>query len=239
MKHAFWSPLTLTGVLLAAGTVFAQSVPPVTEAAAQVGTEVVSVEAVEAPGTVSSLPNAQPQVQGAFTEQGEGVLSPAGAVTPEPDMAGAVSAASALQPQQPAAPSEDAVQKNTPRVEYNPPTDRDPTLSPDDTLLLRHREEERLRALEAERQRKLDEERRRLEELERQRQWELELLRDPSRLIRGRIRVNGIIGQEAFIGNKIYSVGDSVLGARIVEVRPDAVVFVYKGQRFTRPVELK
>ena len=106
-------------------------------------------------------------------------------------------------------------------------------------MLLKHREEERLRALEAERQRKIDEERRRLAELERQRQLELERLRDPSREVRGKIRVNGIIGQEAFIGNKIYSVGQSVLGARIVSIQPDAVVFTYKGQQFTKRVELK
>ncbi len=236
MKNTSLPLLTLTGALFVAGVVSAQPVPPVTDAAAQVGTEVVSVEAVEAPGTVSPVQNAQPQATLAGQEGGG--LSPAG-VVPGSEAAGALAQANVPQPQQPAAPLEQTAKNNTPQVVYNPPTDRDPTLSPDDTLLLRHREEERLRALEAERQRKLDEERKRLEELERQRQWELELLRDPSRLIRGRIRVNGIIGQEAFIGNKIYSVGDSVLGARIVEVRPDAVVFVYKGQRFTRPVELK
>ncbi len=129
--------------------------------------------------------------------------------------------------------------KKAARVVFNPTTDRDPTLSPDDVLLLRHREAERLRALEAERQRKIDAERKRLAELERQRQLELERLRDPSREVRGKININGIIGQEVFIGSKVYTVGQSVLGARIVSVQPDAVVFVYKGQKFTKKVQLK
>jgi hypothetical protein len=106
-------------------------------------------------------------------------------------------------------------------------------------LLLRHREEERQRALEAERQRKIEAERRRLAELERQRQLELERLRDPSREVRGKIRISGIIGQEVFIGDKVYTVGKSVLGARIVSVQPDAVVFTYKGQKFTKKVQLQ
>lgn len=125
------------------------------------------------------------------------------------------------------------------KVVYNPPTNRDPTLSPDDSLLLRHREEERLRAIEAERQRKIEAERQRLAELERQRQLELERLRDPSREIRGKIHINGIIGQEVFIGSKVYTVGKSVLGARIVSVQPDSVVFMYKGQKFTKKVQLQ
>ena len=130
-------------------------------------------------------------------------------------------------------------EKKEPKVLFNPATDRDPTLSVDDTLLLKHREEERLRAIEAERQRKIEAERRRLAEIERQRQLELERLRDPSREIRGRIRINGIIGQEVFIGDRVYGVGSTVLGARIVQVLPESVVFSYKGQRFTKKVQLK
>ncbi len=129
---------------------------------------------------------------------------------------------------------------NTPlRVSYKPVTDRDPTLSPDDVLLLKHREEERLRAIELEKQRRLDAEKKRLTELERQRQLELERLRDPSKEIRGKIHINGIIGQEVFIGERVYTVGQSVLGAKIVSIQPDAVVFTYKGQKFTKKVTLK
>ncbi len=125
-----------------------------------------------------------------------------------------------------------------PRVVFNPKNQRDPTLSPDDLLILRHREQMRLAAIEAEKQRKLDEERRKREEAERQRQLELERLKDPTKEVRNRIRVSGVIGQEVFIGSKIYTVGNSIYGARIVEVNPDYVIFSYKGHRFRRNVQL-
>jgi len=125
------------------------------------------------------------------------------------------------------------------RVAYNPKTDRDPTLSSDDTLLLKDLQERRRKEREAARKRELEAERRRIAELERIRQAELDRLRDPSREVRGKIKINGIIGQEVFIGSRVYKVNDTVLGARIVSVRPDAVVFSYKGQKFTKNVQLQ
>lgn len=125
------------------------------------------------------------------------------------------------------------------RVVFNPKTHRDPTLSPDDFLLLQYREQQRLAALEAERQRKLAEERRKREEAERLRQLELARIKDPTREVRNKIKVGGIIGQEVFIGSRIYTVGKSIYGARIVEVRPEEVVFSYKGHKFVRKVQLK
>ncbi|MGN0025325.1 MAG: hypothetical protein ACI351_07865 [Candidatus Avelusimicrobium sp.] len=127
----------------------------------------------------------------------------------------------------------------TKRVVYNPKNHRDPTLSPDDFLLLRYREQQRLAAIEAERQRQLAEERRKREEAERLRQLELARIKDPTREVRNKIRIGGIIGQEVFIGSRIYTVGKSIYGARIVEVRPDEVVFSYKGHKFVRKVKLK
>ena len=127
----------------------------------------------------------------------------------------------------------------TPRVVYNPKNRRDPTLSPDDFLLLQYREQQRLAAIEAERQRKLAEERRKREEAERLRQLELARIKDPTREVRNKIKVGGIIGQEVFIGSRIYTVGKLIYGARIVEVRPEEVVFSYKGHKFVRKVQLK
>lgn len=124
------------------------------------------------------------------------------------------------------------------RVVFNPKTQKDPTLSPDDEILLEYRERERLAALEAERKRKLAEERRRLEEEERRRQLELARIKDPTREVRYKIKVGGVIGQEVFIGDKIYTIGNTIYGARIVEVHPDYVVFSYKGHRFRRNVQL-
>ncbi|MBR4592067.1 MAG: hypothetical protein IKO35_02555 [Elusimicrobiaceae bacterium] len=134
--------------------------------------------------------------------------------------------------------SESPAKAKTPKVIYNPQSKRDPTLSPDDILLLQHREQQRLAALEAERQRKLAEERRRREEAERLRQLELARIKDPTREVRNKIKIGGIIGQEVFIGNKIYTIGNSIYGARIVAVNGDDVVFSYKGHKFVRTVQL-
>lgn len=205
-------------------------VPPVTNAAAKVNAEEIVVENLMPQGVQTVA-----LAQAVAPAQATPVAAPAGAVS-MPAVAIPVGAADGFVPaREAAAPAAG----NALQVSYNPPTDRDPTLSPDDRLLIRHREEERLRAQEAERQRKLEAERRRLAELERQRQLELERLRDPSREIRGKIRVNGIIGQEVFIGNKVYGVGKTVYGARIVQVLPDSVVFMYKGQKFTKKVQLQ
>ncbi len=124
------------------------------------------------------------------------------------------------------------------KVEYAPRTDRDPTLSPDDFLLLQYREQQRLAAIEAERQRQLAEEKRQQEEAERLRQLELARIKDPTREVRNKIKIGGIIGQEVFIGSKIYTVGNTIHGARIVSVSPEEVVFSYKGHKFVRKVPL-
>lgn len=127
------------------------------------------------------------------------------------------------------------VKKNL--VVYQPKNRRDPTLSPDDFLLLQYREQQRLAAIEAERQRKLEEERRKREEEERLRQLELARIKDPTREVRNRIKIGGIVGQEVFIGDKVYTVGNKIFGARIVEVTPDSVVFLYKGHKFVRKMQ--
>lgn len=169
----------------------------------------VSEMPVEAPAVEQKAPAAQPAAPGAV----EGA------------------------PKREAAPQEEPVKE--PRIVFNPKNRRDPTLSPDDFLLLQFREQKRLAALEAERQRKLAEERRKREEAERQRQLELARIKDPTREVRNKIKIGGIIGQEVFIGSRIYTVGKSIYGARIVEVRPDEVVFTYKGHKFVRKVQLK
>lgn len=123
-------------------------------------------------------------------------------------------------------------------VTFNPTKKRDPMLSPDDVLLLEHREKQRLAALEAERKRKEEEERKRREEEERRRQWELMLLKDPSIVVRDKIKIGGIIDKEVLIGGKLYTIGNSYLGAKIVDVGPDSVTFSYKGHKFVKKLKL-
>ncbi len=202
----------------------------------------VSVEAVEAPKEAA----APAQAAAGTTETGA-PASEAGAASAEGTAPQAAAEGQAALPEAkegegfvaareelPEAPQE----AEAPKVTFNPKNRRDPTLSPDDFLLLQYREQQRLAALEAERQRKLAEERRRREEAERQRQLELARIKDPTREVRNKIRVTGIIGNEIFIGSKIYTIGNSIYGARIVEVRPEEVVFSYKGHKFVRKVQL-
>lgn len=124
------------------------------------------------------------------------------------------------------------------RVSFKPNTNRDPMLSPDDLLLMEHREKQRLAAIEAERRRKEEEERKLREEAERKRQWELMLLKDPSMLIRNKIKINGIIDKEVLIGSKLYTIGNTYMGAKIVAVGSDSVTFSYKGQRFVKKLKM-
>jgi len=123
-------------------------------------------------------------------------------------------------------------------VTFNPTQKRDPMLSPDDILLLEHREKQRLAALEAERRRKEEEERKRLAEEERKRQWELMLLKDPTILVRDKIKIGGIIDKEVLIGGKLYTIGNSYMGAKIVAVGADSVTFSYKGHKFVKKLSL-
>lgn len=124
------------------------------------------------------------------------------------------------------------------KVTFNPTNKRDPMLSADDVLLLEYREKQRLAAQEAERKRREAEERKRREEEERKRQWELLLLRDPSIVVRDKIRISGIIDKEVLIGGKLYTIGNSYLGAKIVSVGADSVTFSYKGHKFVKKLQL-
>ena len=138
-----------------------------------------------------------------------------------------------------AAPAEQATQaQETQRVVFNPKTKRDPTLSPADVAELARRDKLRRAKEEAERLRLEEERRRRAEEEERERLRQLALQKDPAREVRNKIKIGGIIDKEVFIGTKIYTVGNTIYGARIVEVRPEEVVFSYKGHTFIKRIPL-
>ena len=138
----------------------------------------------------------------------------------------------------PAAQPEQKASTEAPRAVFNPKSQRDPMLSPDDVATLEARRRSAEAAKEAERLRRLEEERRRAEEAERERLRLLALKKDPTREVRAKISIGGIIDKEVFIGDKIYTVGNSIYGARIVEVRPEEVVFSYKGHTFIKRIPL-
>lgn len=125
-----------------------------------------------------------------------------------------------------------------PNVKFFLKAGRDPMLSPDDVLLLKRREQLRLAAEEAERKRKEEAERKRLAEEERRRQWELMLIKDPTVLVRNQIRISGLIDKEVLIGGRLYTIGNTYKGAKIIAVGADSVTFSYKGHKFVKKVSL-
>ncbi len=125
-----------------------------------------------------------------------------------------------------------------PQVSFSLDEQRDPMLSPDDLLLIRHREQQRQIAEAAERRRQAEAEKKRLAEEERRRQWELALIKDPTIIIRNQIRISGLIDKEVLIDGKLYTIGHTYKGAKIVAVGPDSVTFVYKGHRFVKKVAI-
>lgn len=134
------------------------------------------------------------------------------------------------------APARVAVSK--PHVNFSLKGNRDPMLSPDDVLLLQHREKLRLAAEEAERKRRAEAERKRREEEERRRQWELMLIKDPTIIVRNQIHISGLIDKEVLIGGKLYTIGNTYKGAKIVAVGADSVTFSYKGHKFVKKVKI-
>ncbi len=125
-----------------------------------------------------------------------------------------------------------------PQVSFSLPNQRDPMLSPDDMLLIKHREQQRMIAEAAERRRQAEAEKKRLAEEERRRQWELALIKDPTIVIRNQIHISGLIDKEVLIGGKLYAVGNTYKGAKIVAVGSDSVTFSYKGHKFVKKVKI-
>lgn len=141
-----------------------------------------------------------------------------------------------VQAQEVAAAKRPALTK--PKVNFKLNKQRDPMLSPDDILLLKAREQQRLAAEAAERKRLEEIERKRKEEEERRRQWELLLLKDPTIVVRNKIKIGGIIDKEVLIGGKLYTIGNTYMGAKIVNVDAEKVTFSYKGHKFTKKIPL-
>ena len=132
--------------------------------------------------------------------------------------------------------AEELIEK--PHVSFSLLNQRDPMLSPDDILLIKHREQQRMMAEAAERRRQAEAEKKRLAEEERRRQWELALIKDPTIVIRNQIHISGLIDKEVLIDGKLYTVGNTYKGAKIVAVGPDSVTFSYKGHKFVKKVKI-
>lgn len=178
----------------------------------------------------AAAPQPAPQAQAAPREQ-----APAAQQPPKPAPAREAAAAplqepsaSAQAPAQPAVSTAapQAVQQSTPAAQgsepkpvsvYKPKTDRDPTLSPDDYQRIKDAEAARL---EAERQARIAERNR---------------PRAPD--ITSRLQLQGIVGNAAIINGDMYSVGQSVLGAKLLKVGANYIIVEHKGKKFRKVLQ--
>ncbi len=125
-----------------------------------------------------------------------------------------------------------------PKVTFQMKSSRDPMLSSDDLLLLAAREKQRLALEAAARKKEEAAARKKRAEEERKRQWEILLLKDPSVIVRNKIKIDGVIDKEVLIDGKLYTIGNTYMGAKIIGVGSDVVTFTYKGHKFTKKIPL-
>jgi hypothetical protein len=137
---------------------------------------------------------------------------------------------------QPAAPA--AAAQEAPKSVFNPDNKRDPFLSADEAASIERQRLAELRRREEERLRREAAEQARLAEIERLRLLEEELRRNPAREVINRLRVDGIVGQDAIVNGQLKSIGESILGARITRVSDTSVTFTYKGQSFVKQLPI-
>ena len=123
------------------------------------------------------------------------------------------------------------------RVSFNPATRRDPTISREEQALAELKEKDRMRAAEAARLAREAAARKAKEDLARRLREEEDMKRNPAREVIGKINLQGIVNKEAFINDRVYGVGQSVLGARIISITDGEVLFNYKGQNFTKKIK--
>ena len=131
--------------------------------------------------------------------------------------------------------------EKTSTVVYNPKEKRDPTLSPDDELLLDQQRKLREEALAKYKKCVADKEAAEKEKEKQERKYQLCLLKHPEAEVADKIWMDGIIEKEVLIGGKVYGVGSTYLNAKIVAIKPasESVVFSYKGTTFTKKVGAK
>lgn len=124
-----------------------------------------------------------------------------------------------------------AGQLSVKKVAFNT-TNRNPFLSKEEVFKIETMKREEQRRLEVQ---KLEEIRKAEEErlaLLRKKLLEEELRRHPSREIKDKIKIDGILGKDAIINGEVVSIGNKILGAKVVAVTDSSVWFLYKGERF-------
>lgn len=127
-------------------------------------------------------------------------------------------------------------QKEDAKVKFDPSNKRDPFLSRDEVSSIERARRAEADRLEKERKAKeaaliaaRDAEKARIER-------EAYLKANPHLAIVGRIKIQGMMGDEVQINNTFKAVGDSVAGATITRITGTRIFFKYKGKDFSLPI---
>lgn len=182
--------------------------PPAQPAAPQPAPQAQAAPREQAP---APAPQAKPQAAAPAPQPS------ASAQAPEPGPARPAVSTAAPQAVQQSTAAAQGASGQKPLSAYKPKTDRDPTLSPDDYQRIKDAEAARL---EAERQARLAERNR---------------PRAPD--ITSRLQLQGIVGSAAIINGEMYSVGQSVLGAKLLKVGANYVIVEHKGKKFRKVLQ--
>lgn len=109
---------------------------------------------------------------------------------------------------------------------------RNPFLSKEEVFKIETMKKEEQRRLEAQRLEEIRKAREEREALLRKKMLEEEMRLHPSREVRDKLKIDGILGRDAIVNGQVVSIGQKILGAKVVAVTDSSVWFVYKGERF-------
>ncbi len=193
------------------------------ESASQVPAQSVSTATIfaGAQDRISVQPAAQPSAkdEGPIFQDAPAVLpaaahaAPAPAATPIPGPAAQRVTQSTAAAQAEKASSAPASTQTVHGSYFNPSTDRDPTMTPLDYKKIK---DEELQRIESERMRQLALKKKLYDNGE------------------GRIKLQGIVGNSVIINGEMYSVGDTVLGIKIVKIGSNYLIGDNKGRKFKK-----
>lgn len=126
--------------------------------------------------------------------------------------------------------------KEEARVQFSPKNKRDPFLSRDEVSSIERARRAELERIEKEKKDKenaliaaRDAEKARIER-------EAYLKANPHLAIVGKIKIQGMMGDEVQINNDFKGVGDKVAGATITKITGTRIFFKYKGKDFSLPI---
>ena len=123
------------------------------------------------------------------------------------------------------------------KVNFNPSTSRNPTVSPAEQIQADEQEAARQRAAAAAQAAQAAAAKKAAEDAARKAAYEELKRKNPSWEVKDKIKLQGVVNKEVFINNKVYTTGQYYMGAKIVSITDGEVIFNYKGQNFTKTIK--